>query len=227
MRDKLLLFAFVLLTLGGFGDFISHAVNADDSMSMSSGGSVSISGTGTLTTGMVPRATGGTTLGNGGISDDGAGTITFGNGTYLDTSAAIYAGNATISGQIITPQITGTTQKVLVRGTGTGPTQIAATQTTAPTCSASCGTSPSISGSDVTGLVTMGASGVPASPFTITFNGTWASAPNCIVNASKTGMVAGKAPILAVTSTTTLVVTTNGTAPGTSDTYTYICFGKS
>lgn len=98
-------------------------------------------------------------------------------------------------------------------------------QATPPTCSASCGTSPSVSGSDTAMTVTMGATGAPASPFTVTFNTTWAAAPSCTANASKTGMVAGKAPILVVPSTTTVVVTTNGTAPGTADTYTIHCIG--
>jgi hypothetical protein len=98
-------------------------------------------------------------------------------------------------------------------------------QTTAPTCSASCGTSPSVTGSDTAMLVTMGASGSPASPFTVTFNHTWAAAPSCMAIAAKTGMVAGKAPILAVPSTTTVIVTTNGTAPATSDQYAIHCIG--
>lgn len=100
-------------------------------------------------------------------------------------------------------------------------------QATAPTCSASCGTSPSVTGSDTAMTVTMGATGVPASPFTVTFNGTWASAPSCTANATKTGMVAGKAPILVVASTTTVAITTNGTAPATSDTYAIHCIGVS
>lgn len=98
-------------------------------------------------------------------------------------------------------------------------------QATPPTCSASCGTSPTVVGSDTAMIVTMGSSGVPASPFTVTFNGTWAATPSCIAIASKTGMVAGKAPILAVASTTTVIVTTNGTAPSTTDTYAIHCIG--
>lgn len=97
-------------------------------------------------------------------------------------------------------------------------------QSTPPTCSASCGTSPSVTGSDTTMTVTMGATGVPASPFTVTFNHTWASAPACIALAAKTGMVAAKAPILAVSGTGSVVITTNGTAPANGDVYAVHCF---
>lgn len=110
--------------------------------------------------------------------------------------------------------------------TSTSPTQIMTLQTTAPTCSASCGTSPSVVGSDTAGTVTMGASGVPASPFTITFNGTWANAPACTVQSALATMVVGKMPIAVATTTTTIQVTTNGTAPATSDKYQFICVGR-
>jgi len=100
-------------------------------------------------------------------------------------------------------------------------------QTTAPTCSASCGTTPSVSGTDTAMLVTMGATGTPASPFTVTFNQAWATAPSCTANAAKTGMAAGKAPILVVPGTASVVITTNGTAPSTGDVYAITCIGVS
>lgn len=103
--------------------------------------------------------------------------------------------------------------------------QIAAAPGGAPTCSASCGTSPTVVGSDTAMIVTMGAAGVPASPFTITFSAAWPAAPSCNAIAAKTGMIAGKAPILAVPSTTTVIITTNGTAPANSDVYSIQCFG--
>lgn len=103
--------------------------------------------------------------------------------------------------------------------------RLTSSQGTPPTCSSNCGTSPSVVGGDSAGIVTMGATGVPASGFVITFNGTWASAPACIVQSAKTGMVVGKMPIAVVTSTTTITVTTNGTAPATSDVYSYVCVG--
>lgn len=109
-------------------------------------------------------------------------------------------------------------------GTGT-PRLVIQAPTTSPTCSASCGTSSSVTGSDSAMIVTMGSSGVPASPFTVTFNGTWAATPSCTANASKTGMATGKKPLLVVASTTTVIITTDGTAPSTSDTYAIQCFG--
>lgn len=105
--------------------------------------------------------------------------------------------------------------------------QISYTQTTVPTCSSNCGTSPTVVGSDSAMRVTMGATGVPASGWVVTFNGTWPSAPVCIVQSALTTMVVGKMPIAVQTSTTTITVTTNGTAPATSDQYEIQCNGVS
>lgn len=138
-------------------------------------------------------------------------------GTPTITSPAINGG--------IFDQIISTTAKILFKGTGTGPAQMAASQTTVPTCSSNCGTSPSVVGTDTAGLVTMGASGSPTSGWVVTFNGTWAAAPVCLAGSALAGMAAGKAPIVQATTTTTLTVTTNGTAPSTSDKYMYMCFG--
>lgn len=98
-------------------------------------------------------------------------------------------------------------------------------QATPPTCSASCGTSPSVAGSDSAMIVTMGATGTPASPFTVSFNTTWAAAPSCIVQNALSTMVVGKMPIAVQTSTTAITITTNGTAPATSDKYQIQCIG--
>lgn len=92
-----------------------------------------------------------------------------------------------------------------------------------PTCSTNCGTSPSVSGNNSLGTVTMGSTGVPASGWVLTFTNTWASAPQCTVTSALTSMVAGKAAIAVQTSTTTMTVTTNGTAPSNSDKYFYSC----
>lgn len=116
---------------------------------------------------------------------------------------------------------------LIVSNSGTGSTSIRTAQTTAPTCSTNCGTSPSVSGTDSAGIVTMGSSGSPASGWVVTFNGTWSAAPACIVQSALATMVVGKMPIAVVTTTTTLTVTTNGTAPATSDKYQYICIGVS
>jgi hypothetical protein len=76
-----------------------------------------------------------------------------------------------------------------------------------------------IVGTDSAWIVTMGSSGVPASGWVVTFNGTWPAAPACVVQSALSTMVVGKMPIAVQTSTTTITVTTNGTAPATSDKY--------
>jgi hypothetical protein len=102
---------------------------------------------------------------------------------------------------------------------------IRGSQATPPTCSSNCGTSPSVAGSDGVMTVTMGSSGSPASGWVVTFNGTWAAAPACIVQSALTSMVVGKMPIAVQTTTTTMTVTTNGTAPANSDKYSVHCQG--
>ena len=107
-------------------------------------------------------------------------------------------------------------------------TQITATQTTVPTCTAAnnCGTGNgtfSTGSSDTAGSVTLGTT--PASGFIITFNGTWTAAPTCVVWMNKAGMAAGKSVLTSVTTTTTITVVTNGVAPATGDIYAYHCIG--
>jgi hypothetical protein len=69
-------------------------------------------------------------------------------------------------------------QTTLMEFGGGSPTHIAATQTTPPAVT-SCGTgSPSISGTDTAGIVTMGTS---AAGCTITFNVAYSAAPYCVV----------------------------------------------
>jgi hypothetical protein len=103
--------------------------------------------------------------------------------------------------------------------------RMGSTQTTDPTCTANCGTSPTVTGTDSEFTVLMGASGSPASGFVITFNGTWAAAPQCTGAMAKAGMAVGKLPLTLVTTTTTLTVVTNGTAPATTDLYHFVCRG--
>jgi hypothetical protein len=111
--------------------------------------------------------------------------------------------------------------------TGSAANQLRASQATAPTCSTNCGTSPSVAGTDTAMIVTMGASGVPASGWVVTFNGTWAAAPSCVVQMALAGMVVGKQALTAATTTTTVTVVTNGTAPANSDKYAIHCIGVS
>jgi hypothetical protein len=124
----------------------------------------------------------------------------------------------------ISPLFRSTVAKVLFQGTGTGATQLAATQTTAPTCTTNCGTgSPTVAGTDTWMTVTLGNS--PASGFVINFNGTWAAAPSCICHMATAGMVVGKQPLTIATTTTTITVVTNGTAPASGDKYHIHCGG--
>jgi hypothetical protein len=127
------------------------------------------------------------------------------------------------NGNAIAFKRAGTAQLTVTHGASSTGLQIRTGQQTAPTCTTNCGTSPSVAGSDTAGRVTMGSSGSPASGWVVTFNGTWANAPRCTVWMSKSGMVTGKKPIVVVTSTTTFTVTTDGTAPATTDTYDYHC----
>lgn len=150
------------------------------------------------------------------------GTVLISNGTLPSWSSS-----PTASVSFITPLFRSTVAKVLLQGTGTGATQVSTTQTAAPTCSTNCGTSSGVVGTDTFMTVTMGSGGVPASGWVVTFNGTWGAAPPCHVTMGLTGMVVGKLPLTVVTTTTTITVVTNGTAPATSDVYHIHCGGTS
>jgi hypothetical protein len=133
---------------------------------------------------------------------------------YNTTTGPIYLG------------ITARTAGGVFTGSG-GAMQLSTAQTTAPTCTTNCGTSPSITGTDTFMTVNMGATGSPASGWVVTFNGTWPAAPSCTVQMAKAGMVVGKMALTAVTTTTTITVVTNGTAPATADMYHIHCGGLS
>lgn len=159
--------------------------------------------------------------------DTSTGNVTVGSTTATSMfnvgSAAQFQVDS--SGTVISPLYRSNSVKVLLQGTGTGATQLATTQTTAPTCTTNCGTSPSVAGTDTFMRVTMGASGSPASGWVVTFNGTWAAAPVCTVQMAKAGMAVGKQALTAVTTATTITVVTNGTAPATTDIYAITCGG--
>lgn len=114
---------------------------------------------------------------------------------------------------------TGAEERTRIQG------QLRTFQTTAPTCTSNCGTSPSIAGTDTAMVVTMGATGVPASAWVVTFNGTWAAAPACVAQMALATMANTKLPIAVVTTTTTITVTTNGVAPANADKYAIVCAG--
>lgn len=93
---------------------------------------------------------------------------------------------------------------------------------TAPTCTSNCGTSPSIAGNNSNMTVTLGTSVPVATTFTVTFNGTWTNAPNCVGGRGTTGLTPTVAGI--VTTTTTAVVNLGANSVD-SETYKIICFG--
>lgn len=83
----------------------------------------------------------------------------------------------------------------------------------------SCGTSPSISGTDTAGAVTVGTGGV-ATSCTLTFGQAWSSTPHCIVNYQ------GAITVVSAVPTTTTVVFSS-TAPFVAGSLVdYICVGN-
>lgn len=169
-----------------------------------------------------------------GGSTTGSGTTSFVSGTGTWNTSGVVPGawklniTNTASGagsRALELQRGGALQFGVTSGATSTGLQIRTAQQTVPTCSTNCGTSPSITGSDSAGIVTMGASGSPASGWVVTFNGTWAAAPACIVQSALAGMLVTKMPIVVATTTTTITVTTNGVAPANSDKYSYICIG--
>lgn len=143
--------------------------------------------------------------------------------TFIAPGGAIYDGS---TGAFLgfTNRNTGAEDKFR-HSTGALTGQVRTGQATAPTCTTNCGTSPSVAGTDSAMIVTMGATGSPASGWVVTFNGTWAAAPACSVQMAKAGMVVGKQALTAVSTTTTLTVVTNGTAPANTDIYAVQCLG--
>lgn len=108
---------------------------------------------------------------------------------------------------------------VLSNVTATGGLQIqkhVESRGTTPAVAGSCGTSPTIVGTDVAGKVTTG-TGSPTS-CTITFATTWTNAPACMVTNETTPNLAR-----AVSTTTTVIL--SGTLVA-GDVLAYICFGR-
>jgi hypothetical protein len=184
------------------------AVNEFTVANAASGNSPTLSATGSgtdLDINLVPKGTGSLVV-----------------GTSPDVGIARHASNVLE----VNSGTAGTIRDIVFRtfkGSGTGAAQLRTAQTTAPTCTTNCGTSPTVAGTDTFMTVTLGTT--PASGFLITFNGTWAAAPACTAAMGTTGMVVGKLPLTVVTTTTTITVVTNGTAPATGDKYHLSCGG--
>jgi hypothetical protein len=103
-------------------------------------------------------------------------------------------------------------------GSGSGaPSHLASGQTTAPALT-TCGTSPSISGTDTAGAVTMG-SGSPTG-CVITFNVAYKTAPYCIVQWQATPLASQYYSV----STTAITLTQTGTS---SNVVNYLCVAPS
>jgi hypothetical protein len=112
----------------------------------------------------------------------------------------------------------------LILATAAVANQLRTSQTTPPTCTTNCGTPGNVCvGTDTFMTCTMGTT--PASGVLITFQGTWSSAPSCVVQMGLAGMVVGKQVLTAATTTTTVTLVTNGTAPATGDKYHIHCGG--
>lgn len=93
---------------------------------------------------------------------------------------------------------------------------------TAPTCTGNCGTSPSVVGNNTNMSVTIGTAPPAAANFTVTFNGTWTTAPHCLGQRGTTGTT----PVVAgiVTTTTTAVVNLSANLVA-SELFRVFCFG--
>ncbi len=89
---------------------------------------------------------------------------------------------------------------------------------TAPTPS-SCGTSPSVVGSKVSGKITIGTSA--SDTCTVTFASAWAAAPACFVTGEDSAI-----NLAATTTTTALVITAPGATDFSSDVIMYACIGQ-
>lgn len=195
---------------------------------------VTTAAAGRFTSATVVGANDAAALASGGGSVTGAGTTALHQFTGTWNTSGVVPGfvqanvTNTASGagsRTLELQRGGALQFGVTSGAASTGLQVRTAQATVPTCSANCGTSPSVAGTDTAGIVTMGASGAPASGWVVTFNGTWAAAPSCVVQSALGSMVVGKMPIAVATTTTTLTVTTNGTAPANSDKYAYHCIG--
>lgn len=81
----------------------------------------------------------------------------------------------------------------------------------------SCGTSPTITGTDTAGKVTIGSSA--SSTCTLTFEEAYANAPSCVLTNGTVDV-----PVWATTSTTVLTIT-DGAGDFSSDVIMYICVG--
>jgi hypothetical protein len=145
-----------------------------------------------------------------------SGTASYNGFTVDVTRTAVGSG----VGQILALKVGGVQRFGVTDGAPGVGTQLRVTQATPPTCSANCGTTvPAVVGTDFSMLVTMGSGGVPTSPFTVTFNGTYPVAPSC----HATAKVAATAFVTNANATQTTVVVTTAANPAVNNSYNVVC----
>lgn len=130
------------------------------------------------------------------------------------TCAALFAvALLLLAPALVFAQSTGVSTDAYGRFLGNGP---------APTLS-SCGTAPTIVGTDSSGRITIG-TGTPAA-CTLTFARAFASAPNCYFNDETTAGKTNAGTTYTVVPTTTAVVVTFQAATVNGDKVGYLCIG--
>lgn len=160
--------------------------------------------------------------------DEGGNVFSIGNNQILVPSAGDHGWSsrtvlrAAADGAFSVNTNAGTARFQTTSGAAAVGTQVRTAQATAPTCTTNCGTTPSVSGSDTAMVVTLG-TGAPASPVTVTFNGTWATAPAC--NAANRTTAANSVSRVDSTTTTAVIYFLGG--PAASDLVALTCLGVS
>lgn len=151
--------------------------------------------------------------------------LTLNAGSTTDSSPSTYGGNVTLTAGSAT---SGTGGGSVLIYAGQGPTRSADgviqimghTQLepiSSPPTATTCGTSPSVVGSDNAARVTVGTG--TFSSCTITFEHAWANTPTCTANSEKTA-----AALKVVPSTTSLTIT-QGSNYGAGTVLDFICIG--
>lgn len=197
-----------------------HQITASGNGAMASGeafdGDIIASGSGSVAWGSVQIGAGSTNVSGAGSVGMGDGTVVsaafaqaFGigqsNSSYNSMVIGSYGVDAGSSGSwVLTDPLFAVGNGLSSGATNNALTilksgHIHVTQVTPPGISA-CGTSPSLTGTDVAGKATVGTGGV-ATSCTITFNQAWSSAPICFVN-DESAIIA----VQAVPTTTTLTL---------------------
>ena len=155
---------------------------------------------------------------NMGVGTNSGATVTTGSdntfiGYAADGSAAARSGSIALG-----RAASATADKQMAIGSATYPIESAYFTGTAPSLS-SCGTTPSITGNDMAGKVTIGTNGGGVTSCTVSFAVTWATnAPACVISGDNTLVT-----YIATTSTTAMTITSS--LDMQSDVISYQCLG--